>query len=119
LLERIIEAESHHSGSPDGCAAFDARTWSVPTEVLLPAVGPRIKETHYLSGAWIGGGDLFPLYSVAERARQSQVLKDSNSSFGSGKNVIQVKGVSRTGLGGATVLTAPAGPGDDLASQVP
>ncbi len=83
--------------------------------MALPAVGPRIKETHCLSGAWVGGRDLFPLCSVTGSARQSQVLKDSSSSFGSGKNVIQVEGIGGPRLWGTAVFTAPASPGDNLA----
>lgn len=65
-----------HAENANGCATgsgFTNQMDSVPSEVILPALLPRVKQRSEISGKWINAGEIRAFVKIAINAGEAEV----------------------------------------------
>lgn len=87
----FIHPEQANGNAPLGCQRCD--TFPNDGEMLVPALGARMKEPTDLAGVRVDPRDVGPLEQIATTTRESEVVFRIGSTMLTGNNVLDVEAV--------------------------
>lgn len=101
---REIDSQYSNGGSADGGAP--AKLSTGPAKVTLPAVPPWVEEANEATAPRIDARQVRSLVAVAEKARQGQVSRPSQSAVAQGNDVIDLERERIVFLGHPAIFAA-------------
>ena len=102
----IIEAQQEDGGAANGRQRLNART--IPSKMIVPAVGARVEEVSSFAGLRIDGGEVWTLEPIALMAGVGKVLKGRRAAMLNRDNMVRFVWEERHSVGHPTVFAPPA-----------